>query len=242
MVDTGRTLSHALKHNVLVRQAARERKEEGVGASAGTGSSATEHEQASSPCLLVFSGFSEGMTNRRRTAGETVSGEGRMRQPCDVAYYWRGRKHADNVADAVPLSRKCPASTAPPPAARVRAWIPSVPPWYRCRNSADEESLRKELLSPTSRRQSRLNILQPNRADPALRGAQRLHHQAPRRSLTGGCKALLKGSSDRNNENGYGKCGAGEPEVGSFVVRETGVKGELQLMFVATTKVLFEVK
>ena len=204
--------------------------------------------QSNGGCLLVFNGGEgAGSIVKRRTAGESEAGEGALSQPCDVAY-WRARPKED--------------------AAVLWAWTPDIPPWFRrCTGDgssgggggerggggfspagADEAVLRGELLSP----------LLPSGVSPDLlkKSAPGVHFSGERKQSDqplserwrkkeakvgrGRKESSPSGTDSDAGGGGGGGGGAGEgPKAGAFVVRETGIPGKLQLLFVAKTKVQY---
>lgn len=169
-------------------------------------------------CLLVFNG-GENATNKRkrRVAGESQAGEGPLRQPCDLSY-WKARGGDD-----------------------LWAWTPQVPPWFRFydgysgNNSGsagdDAALLREELLSLCPA----LVGSNPTRKSSVVMSLGDIKHsmQAPRVQQQHG--DVMEGKQDDSIGDDIGNANAGGrgPQAGTFVVRETSVPGELQLLFVA---------
>lgn len=198
--------------------------------------------QEARSCLLVFSGCESACLSRsRRTAGESEAGEGPLCQPCHTAY-WRRTTGASHSR-----SRSRPSANNRGNVSRV--WRPQTPPWYRrCATSSEpdgerEESLRKELLS-TSGGLGLLDDDDPPKTQVSGSTGISAEDDTQRSEFPG------LGAGRRENENsrsnvrtsvggggGKGKTDGREPQLGAFVVRETGVPGELQLLFVAKPKV-----
>ena len=188
-------------------------------------------------CLLVFTGGENaGKIRKRRTAGESETGEGPLSQPCDVAY-WKARPKEDTVV--------------------LRAWAPDVPPWFRrCTSgsggsggggggfssaAADEAFLREELLSPhlpPGVTPTPLNNFTPG----AYPGERKQSDQPSSERKKGKKVGMSREESGPDSDTGCGGGGGvdgGGTKAGAFVVRETGVPGKLQLLFVAKTKVQY---
>lgn len=199
--------------------------------------------QEARSCLLVFKGGESACLSRsRRTAGESEAGEGPLHQPCDVAY-WRGTAGALRPRSRSPTSAKNRGNGS-------RVWRPQTPPWYRrCATSSEpdgesELSLRKELLSTSGV----LGLL----VDDDLPKTQVLgstgisaEDDTQHSEFPGFGDGRRERENSRSNVRtgvggggGKGKTDGREPQLGAFVVRETGIPGELQLLFVAKPKVL----
>lgn len=194
-----------------------EPQQESPAAKAGGG----DEDESSRACLLVFTGDEDaGRLRKRRTAGESEAAEGPLCQPCDVAY-WRARRRSGRESDGETSST-------------VWAWTPGLPEWFssqgvgggrRPASSAahgmdDEEEARRRLMSPVF----------PSQNKKSARGDKKRTDGPASRKNNGG-----PGDADGYGEGSDG--GEGEPVVGAFVVRDTGIPDELQLLFVAKTKV-----
>lgn len=187
-------------------------------------------DECSRACLLVFNGGGEyfvGVKNRR-TAGESEAAEGPLSQPCDVAY-WRTRRRVQR--------RGLPEDDD----TTEWAWAPEPPPWFRRHSGRSGGRLSS---SPSSSPTSSSSSFSATDDEKAAR-RELLSSGFP--PWDGGISAPSPGAQkNRSNEitrntaapviHG-GVVGGGEPPVGAFVVRETDVRGKLQLLFVAKTKV-----
>ncbi|CAM9421915.1 unnamed protein product, partial [Laminaria digitata] len=191
----------------------------------GTSVDSSSEDHQSHGCLLVFNGGeNDGNLRKRVTAGESEAGEGPLSQPCDVAY-WRARPNDDDTAVV------------------LRAWTPDFPPWFRrCTSGSRSEAfLRGELLSP---------LLPPDvNPSPQTKSACGAYSGERKKSDRPSSerwrqKKVEVGRSREESGPGIDAGGGGDgdgdgegPKAGAFVVRETGVPGKLQLLFVAKTKV-----
>lgn len=191
---------------------------------AGEGPSDAADDVSPRACLLVFDGGEDaGRLRKRRTAGESEAGEGALCQPCDLAY-WRARQ---------------PGRGAEGPGA-TWAWTPDPPCWFRPRtghgcpgsfaldeDDDEEDEARRALLSPP--------VLTPQDGYAPSRPGDRNHRNE--RSVSRD-ESAAAGRHARDSSGGGGAAdGSGLPLLGSFVVRETGLRDKLQLLFVAKTKV-----
>lgn len=212
-------------------------------------------------CLLVFNDCADGVKNKRRTAGESVTAEGSLRQPCDVAY-WR-RRASQPQRQHIPSSRfpsttlhseKEWADAAALAEARTNEWFLEPPPWYkrfndqdepnddtnRSRSHHDEETLRMRLMCPGSEGITKTRQGSAGRARHVL--DEPLGYNNNLLSSVGAKRGrdVSRGMGGRTGAQGWGNGGSGavrDPEAGAFVVRETGVAGVLQLLYVVSTQV-----
>lgn len=190
-------------------------------------------------CLLAFTGGEHiGQLRKCRTAGETEEGEGPLHQPSDVAYWRKPQRRKRQRGDPREQKNDDRATLS---SAVVWAWTPSIPPWFRSYNgrrdgskgcdsvdsAIDKEQLRVWLLSavhttvdchrsPADGRRTRIDIEE---------------------ALSDG--GVAKEPQKRERSESKSTCRVREPKIGSFVVRETGIPGQLQLLFVARRKVVF---
>lgn len=200
---------------------------------AGAGLDEDRGDESSRACLLVFAGGGEHFVGaiNRRAAGESETAEGPLSQPCDVAY-WRARRR--------PQRRELTEEDD----TAVWAWTAALPPWFRPhvgssggRTSSsssstttpssfsatdDENVVRRELLSPSFPPWNS-SISVPSREGKKKRSGGLRSNESTRQAAAPGIYG--------------GVVGSGEPPVGAFVVRETGYRGKLQLLYVAKTKV-----
>ncbi|CAM9461650.1 unnamed protein product, partial [Pylaiella littoralis] len=199
---------------------------------AGAGLDEDRGDESSRACLLVFAGGGEHFVGaiNRRAAGESETAEGPLSQPCDVAY-WRARRR--------PQRRELTEEDD----TAVWAWTAALPPWFRPhvgsgggRTSSsssstttpssfsatdDENVVRRELLSPSFPPWNS-SISVPSREGNKKRSGGLRSNESTRQAAAPGIYG--------------GVVGSGEPPVGAFVVRETGYRGKLQLLYVAKTK------
>lgn len=211
-------------------------------------------DQSHGGCLLVFTG-GEGTGNivKRRTAGESEAGEGPLSQPCDVAY-WRARQEK-NEDTAVVLRAWTP--DVPPWFRRFTStsggsssgggggggsgsggFSPAT---------ADEAFLRGELLSPLFPPDVSPNPVVNKSANSAYSSGEIKRSNQPsserwRQKEVKVGRGRKESSPSGGDAGGGGGGGGGDgdgegPKTGTFVVRETGVPGKLQLLFVTKTKV-----
>lgn len=194
-------------------------------------------DQEARCCLLVFTdGESAGLPRNRRTAGESEEGEGPLRQPCDVAY-WRG-------ADA---SRSWSTSREKNGRTGSRVWQPQIPPWYRRYSTSSEPDgntevfLHKERLSPSGGFGRPIGYDPPNTTGAGRAGLSTRKNARPSgiQELEGRRREESRSNTRTglSGEGGTRKKSEREPELGAFIVRETGIPGELQLLFVTKSKV-----
>ena len=170
---------------------------------------------SSRDCLIVFAGGEGvGMLRKRRTAGESEAAEGPLCQPCDLAY-WRAR----------PPGRGIDGNTS------TWAWTSELPRWFRRHTShgslglpypdADgEEEAKRELLPPDFT--NNIPIPSPGGDENGNEDYSRSGNE----TTAGLARSFVRGAA-----------GGRRPLLGAFLVRETGIYGKLQLLFVAKTKV-----